>query len=153
MSFNLFGQTTTDDIRVGYIDPNLGYVEGVTICEANNYAKNNPGTTFIFVDGSNSIRYLTINEVNRLTPDDLTPSEEECGGIQNYQECGPTAIEFYGGGGIGAVGNPVVGADGSLLAVDLISGGHGYQYSPFVSAKDKCQNGNGAVLIAVLGQT
>jgi len=153
MSFSLFGQTTADDIRVGYVDPELGYVEGVTICEANNYAKNNPGTTFIFTDGSNSIRYLNINEVNRLTPNDLIPSDEECGGIQNYTECGPTVIQFYGGGGIGAVGNPVVGVDGSLLAVDVISGGHAYQYPPFVSATDNCQKGNGAVLVAVLGQT
>lgn len=153
MSFNLFGQTTVDDIKVGYVDPNLGYVDDISICEANSYAKDNPGTTFIFVDGSNSIRYLNINEVNRLTPADLIPSNEKCGGIQNYTGCNPTIIEFSGGGGIGAVGNPVIGKDGSLLAVDLVSGGHGYQYPPFVSAKDNCQNGNGSVLVAVLGET
>ncbi len=154
MSFNLFASPTQDDIKVGYIDSTLGYVDGVSVCEANEYAKNNPGTTFIFRDGDNSIRYLTINEVNKLTPTDLSPkNSNECPGIQNYKECGPPIIQFFGGGGIGAVGNPVIGKDGSLLAVDVVSGGHGYQYPPIVAAKDDCQIGNGAVLTAILGET
>jgi hypothetical protein len=153
MSFNLFGSSSQDDIRVGYIDPTLGYVDGVSVCEANNYAKNNPGTTFIFTDGDNNIRYLNVNEVNALTPNDLNAKNDACSGIQEYKECGPPRIQFFGGGGIGAVGNPVVGRDGSLLAVDVISGGHGYQYAPIVAAKDDCEFGNGAVLTAVLGET
>ena len=153
MSFTLFGSASPDDIRVGYIDPSLGYVDGVSVCEANNYAKNNPGTTFVFRDGDNNIRYLNINEVNSLTPNDLTAKNGECGGIQEYKECGPPRIQFFGGGGIGAVGNPVIGRDGSLLAVDVVSGGHGYQYPPIVAAKDDCEFGNGAVLTAILGET
>lgn len=153
MSFNLFGSASQDDIRVGYIDPSLGYVDGVSVCEANNYAKNNPGTTFIFRDGDNNIRYLNINEVNTLTPNDLSAKDNKCGGIQEYKECGPPRIQFFGGGGIGAVGNPVIGRDGSLLAVDVVSGGHGYQYPPIVAAKDDCEFGNGAVLTAILGET
>lgn len=153
MSFNLFGQTTKDDIRVGYIDPELGYVNELTICEANEYAKSNPGTTFIFRDGGNGIRYININEVNRLTPSDLTPTTEKCGGIQDYSDCSPPTVQFLGGGGVGAVGNPIIGADGSLLAIDLVSGGHGYQYPPKVVLQDECQIGNGVVLTAVLGET
>ncbi len=153
MSFTLFGSASPDDIRVGYVDPSLGYVDGVSVCEANNYAKNNPGTTFVFRDGDNNIRYLNINEVNSLTPNDLTAKNGECGGIQEYKECGPPRIQFFGGGGIGAVGNPVIGRDGSLLAVDVVSGGHGYQYPPIVAAKDDCEFGNGAVLTAILGET
>jgi hypothetical protein len=153
MSFNLFAFPSIDDIRVGYIDPTLGYVEDVTICEANSYAKDNPGTTFIFRDGNNTIRYLNINEVNNLTPNDLIATEGECGGIQVYKECGPPRIQFFGGGGIGAAGNPIIGRDGSLLAVDVIRSGHGYQYAPIVAAKDDCQLGNGVVLTAVLGET
>jgi len=154
MSFNLFGTPTTDDIKVGYIDPTLGYVDGVTICQANDYVKDNPGTTFIFKDGDNNLQYLNINEVNNLTPQDLSPKKsDECGGIQQYKECGPPRIQFFGGGGVGATGNPVVGKDGSLLAVDIVTGGNGYQYPPIVAAKDDCQFGNGAVLNAVLGET
>ena len=47
MGFNLFGPAKTSDIRVGYISPDRGYVQGVSICDANSYAKLNPGTTFI----------------------------------------------------------------------------------------------------------
>ena len=153
MSFNLFAQPTRDDIRVGYIDPVFGYVEGVTICEANEYAKNNPGTTFLFRDGNNTIRYLNINEVNGLSPNDLVTTQDDCGGIQQYKECGPPRIQFFGGGGVGAAGNPVIGRDGSLLAIDVVRGGHGYEYAPIVAAKDDCQFGNGAVLTAILGET
>ena len=153
MSFNLFASPTKDDIRVGYIDPTLGYVDSVTICEANDYAKDNPGTTFIFRNGNNSLKYLSINEVNGLTPKDLVTSQGECGGIQVYKECGPPRIQFFGGGGIGASGNPIIGRDGSLLAIDVVTGGHGYQYAPIVAAKDDCQFGNGSVLKAILGET
>lgn len=153
MSFNLFAAPTQDDIRVGYIDPTLGYVDGVSVCEANNYAKDNPGTTFVFRDGDNNLRYLNINEVNSLTPNDLSSTTDECGGIQQYKECGPPRIQFFGGGGVGASGNPVIGRDGSLLAVDVVTGGYGYQYPPIAAAKDDCQFGNGAVLTAVLGET
>ena len=153
MSFNLFAAPTKDDIRVGYIDPTLGFVDGVSICEANEYAKNNPGTTFIFRDGDNNLQYLNINEVNDINPDDLIAKQGECGGIQQYKECGPPRIQFFGGDGIGAAGNPVIGRDGSLLAVDVVRGGHGYQYAPIAAAKDDCQFGNGAVLTVVLGET
>jgi hypothetical protein len=151
MAFNLFSPPTKDDIRVGYIDPNLGYVDGITILEANQYAINNPGTTFIFRNGNNSIQYLNINEVNNLNPNSLI-STDECGGINQKKECGPPKIQFFGGGGIGAAGNPVVGRDGSILAIDVVRGGNGYQYPPLVAARDNCNYGSGATLTAILGE-
>ena len=48
MALNVFGPLTKDDIKVSYIDPILGLVEGVSIAEANEYDKKQPGTTFIF---------------------------------------------------------------------------------------------------------
>ena len=39
MSFNLFGPATKCDIRVGYIDPERGFVGNLTVYEANKYAK------------------------------------------------------------------------------------------------------------------
>ena len=151
MAFNLFGPPTKDDIRVGYIDPNLGLVEGVTICQANEYAIKNPGTTFIFRNGNNVIQYLNVNEVNQLNPNILT-STDECGGINQKKECGPPVIQFFGGGGVGAAGNPIVGRDGSLLAVDIVRQGNGYQYPPLVAARDNCNYGTGTKLTAVLGE-
>jgi hypothetical protein len=151
MAFNLFGPPTKNDIRLGYIDPNLGYVEGFTICQANDYAIKNPGTTFIFRNGNNVIQYLNINEVNQLDPNVLV-STDKCGGINQRKECGPPIIQFFGGGGIGASGNPVIGRDGSLLAIDVVRGGNGYQYAPIVAAKDNCNYGTGATLTAILGE-
>ncbi len=46
--FELFGSPTNCDIRVGYISPDRGFVDNVGIHAANQYAKLNPGTTFIF---------------------------------------------------------------------------------------------------------
>jgi hypothetical protein len=151
MTFNLFGPPTKDDIRVGYIDPDRGLVEGVTICQANEYAIKNPGTTFVFRNGNNIIQYLNINEVNNIDPNILN-STDQCGGINQRKECGPPTIQFFGGGGIGAAGNPVVGRDGALLAVDVVRGGNGYQYPPIIAARDNCNYGSGATLTAVLGE-
>ncbi len=142
-----------DSIRVGYVDPSLGFVDGITVCQANDYAYKNPGTVFVFRDGRNNIQYLTINEVNKLTTTDIVSTASTCGGYQEIKECGPPKIQIFGGGGIGAVGNPVVGQDGAILAVDIVSGGFGYQYPPITQAKDECQYGTGAVLRAVLGET
>ena len=69
-TLNIFTAPTKDDIRVGYISTDRGFVGGVTICEANTYAKANPGTVFILRNREN-IKYIGINEVNQLTPNDI----------------------------------------------------------------------------------
>lgn len=150
----IFKDVSEDDIKVGLIDPVLGYVVEVSICEANNYAKDNPGTAFIFRDANNSIQYLNINEVNALTPEVLVSSASTCSGIQTRKKCGegPPRIQFFGGGGVGAKANAIVGIDGAILAVDVITGGFGYQYPPIVRAIDECQYGSGATLSSELGE-
>jgi hypothetical protein len=151
MALNLFGPPTKDDIKVAYIDPILGLVEGVSICEANEYAKKEPGTTFIFRNGNQTLQYLNVNEINQLDPNVLITTDE-CGGISQKKECGPPTIQIFGGGGIGAAGNPIVGNDGAILAVDIIRGGNGYQYPPLVSARDICNYGSGATFTTVIGE-
>jgi hypothetical protein len=151
MALNLFGSPTKDDIKVAYIDPILGLVEGVSICEANEYAKKEPGTTFIFRNGNQTLQYLNVNEINQLDPNVLITTDE-CGGISQKKECGPPTIQIFGGGGIGAAGNPIVGNDGAILAVDIIRGGNGYQYPPLVSARDICNYGSGATFTTVIGE-
>ena len=150
----IFKDVSQDDIKVGLIDPILGYVVEVSICEANDYAKDNPGTAFIFRDANNSIQYLNINEVNSLTPEVLVSSASTCSGIQTRKKCGegPPRIQFFGGGGVGAQANAIVGIDGAILAVDVITGGFGYQYPPIVRAIDECQYGSGATLSSELGE-
>jgi hypothetical protein len=151
MSFKLSGPPTKDDIKVAYIDPKLGLVEGVSICQANEYALKEPGTTFIFRDGKQTLQYLNINEVNTIDPIILTTTDE-CGGISEKKECGPPTIQIFGGGGIGAAGNPIVGNDGAILAVDIVRGGNGYQFPPLIAARDACNNGSGATFVSVIGE-
>lgn len=56
--------------------------------------------------------------------------------------CGPPQVEFFGGGGIGAVGDAVVNSIGEVVGVNLRYGGTGYTAPPFVTFNDNCGNGN-----------
>ena len=141
-------QTSFDNIKVGYISETAGYVKGVSLADANEYAKLNPDTEFIFIDGDEKVRFLTINEVNGLTPKNLLRSDP-C--LTGDQPCGPPKLKFFGGGGIGAEANPVVDGSGNLIAVDLVNGGFGYKIPPQVQVIDPCNNGSGAVLQTILG--
>ena len=120
--FNLFGAATKDSIRVGYIDPDRGYISSNSIYEANLYASKNPGAVFI-LETRDRIRYLSINEVNRLTPDDIKVDGGICPkGIKGLR---PEETPTYGGGKHPVVinGEPVkVGARGGI---PLTSGGKG----------------------------
>ena len=131
------------NIMVGYISETEGYVRGLLVPEANEYEKNNPNTIFIFIDGDDRVKYLTIDEVNSLRNSDLL-RKDPC--LTGPQPCGPPTLEFYGGGGIGAEANPVIDEDGNLIAVDIVNGGFGYTTPPFVQVIDPCQNGAGAIL-------
>ena len=151
MTFNIFGDATKEDIRVGYISTERGYISDVTICAANSYAKANPGTVFIF-QKRKEIQYLNINEVNKLTPNDLDSDIETCPGVEMDAECGGPEVIFRGGGGVGAKGNPIIGTDGAVLGVDIVHGGYGYQFPPQVEVKDPCGIGAGPVTEASLGE-
>ena len=131
------------NIMVGYISETEGYVRGLLVPEANEYEKNNPDTVFIFINGDKRVEYLTIDEVNALTNNDLI-RKDPC--LTGPQPCGPPTLEFFGGGGIGAEANPVIDEDGNLIAVDIVNGGFGYTTPPFVQVIDPCQNGAGAIL-------
>jgi len=136
-------QTSFDNIKVGYISETDGYVKDISIADANTYAELNPETEFIFIDGDEKVRFLTISEVNALTPKNLLRSDP-C--LTGDQLCGPPKLKFFGGGGVGAIANPVVDINGNLIAVDLVSGGFGYVSPPQVQVLDPCNIGSGAVL-------
>ncbi len=171
---DIFGAPSKEGIDVGYISSDRGYVTNVTICEANEYAKSNPGTVFI-VKNRDWVKYLSINEVNELEPKDLLPDDwDKCSlnvdpkevnvsstgivtttsgiRIEGEVDSCVTKVAFYGGGGVGVAANPIVGTDGAVLAVDLIRGGFGYQYPPLASIKDSCGIGAGAVLKAFIDE-
>ena len=151
---DLIKSYTIDDIRVSYIDKDLGLIENVDKCEANTYAKRNPGTYFIYRDAKNNIKYLNINDVNKLNFDDIeTESTSNCPGVSAITNCDkPPRIVIFGGGGTGAKANPVI-LEGKLAAVDLIYGGFGYTLPPIVKVVHDCNIGSGAVLKAKLGIT
>ena len=156
MSFNIFGPATKNDIRVGYIDPDRGYISNVTILEANKYAAKDPGSVFIFKT-RDVIRYLTINEVNALTPDVLDVDGNVCDGIrglipQENDDICRSRLFLSGGGGVGAVGSPILGNDGSLLAIRVVRGGYGYRYPPIAKLVDSCKRGSGSVIRTIIGE-
>ena len=140
-------QTSFDNIKVGYISETDGYVQNVSLADANAYAELNPETEFIFIDGDEKVRFLTITEVNALTPKNLLRSDP-C--LTGDQPCGPPKLKFFGGRGVGAIANPVVDVNGNLIAVDLVSGGFGYVSPPQVQVIDPCNNGSGAVLQTII---
>jgi len=67
--------------------------------------------------------------------------------------CGPPSIALFGGTGAGFAANPVLDANGSIIAVDIISMGRGYGQGGSLAAKvvDACGNGNGGVILPILG--
>ena len=140
-------QTSFDNIKVGYISETDGYVQNVSLADANAYAELNPETEFIFIDGDEKVRFLTITEGNALTPKNLLRSDP-C--LIGDQPCGPPKLKFFGGRGVGAIANPVVDVNGNLIAVDLVSGGFGYVSPPQVQVIDPCNNGSGAVLQTII---
>ena len=146
--FNIFEPVTQKEISVGYISSTRGYVPSISLCEANDYEKENPNTAFI-LRNRDKVRYIGIDEVNSLVPDDLLPADpvDGCSAIDLEHKCDPTPeVYFYGGGGVGAFANPVIGTDGGLLTLDITNPGFGYQYPPKVEVKDECGVSKGAVV-------
>ena len=147
-TFNIFGPATRCEVKVGYISTTRGYVDGLNVYEANKHAQLDPGTTFIFKT-RDVIKYLNINEVNALNPNELVPKSTgaSCEGPKlNSDDPTPPHIVIYGGGGVGAQANPVIGNDGSLLAIDMVRHGYGYHTAPNFELRDGLGRGEGAII-------
>ena len=82
-------------------------------------------------------------------------------GLPELGGCGGTKIKIFGGngeggtanaifGGIKALANADRGLTGSLLGVDLVNGGGGYTFPPFVEIVDECDRGYGASARAII---
>ena len=131
---------SSKNIHVGWVQGTQGYVKHKTVEDANAYEAKNPGTQFIFVDGDRKVHFLTIDEVNKLTVRDLL-RKEPC--VTRQLPCPPPTLNFFGGRGIGAEGNPVVDSQGRIIAVDMVRGGVGYKSAPQVKVFDPCNSGKG----------
>jgi len=134
---------SSKNIHVGWVQGTDGYVKHKSVDDANAYEEKNPGTQFIFVDGDRKVHFLTIDEVNKLTVNDLM-RKEPC--VTRQLPCPPPTLNFFGGRGIGAEGNPIVDSQGRILAVDMVRGGVGYKSAPEIKVFDPCNTGKGAAL-------
>ena len=114
--FDIFSSSkeANDSVRVGYIDPKRGYVSGLSVYKANKYAERNPGTQFIIAN-RDKVRYLNINEVNKLTNKDTLPVANPSGLVDENGEFDPcnTVKGFrtdpdQSDGGRGAGGEPII---------------------------------------------
>lgn len=75
--------------------------------------------------------------------------------------CGGTKIKIFGGKGSGTTAEAIIGGikdvvnggrgvTGSVIGVDLVNGGGGYTFPPFVEIVDECDRGFGATARAVI---
>ena len=72
--------------------------------------------------------------------------------------CGGVNVKIFGSTGTGAIGKAILGsivgeavsATGSIIGIDLLNGGSGYDYPPFVEIVDNCNQGYGAIARAVV---
>jgi hypothetical protein len=56
--------------------------------------------------------------------------------------CGPPKVNFFGGGGSGAIANPIVSNSSSIIGFDIINPGS-YTSAPIITLQDPCGNGSG----------
>ena len=61
-----------------------------------------------------------------------------------------TSVNFYGGGGVGVQAAPIIGNDGTILAVQVLRGGFGYKYPPIVDIHDDTGKGSGVVARSII---
>jgi hypothetical protein len=144
MSKSKISPILIDNIKVSYADSAGVLFENVSVSNANEYEKTNPGTTFLFLDGDQKYRYLNISQVNSLTVSDLITKKSDCD--TSPKPAGPPEIVFSGGSGIGGEANPIIGENGQLLGIDIVNPGIGYEIPPIVRIIDNGNTGSGAVV-------
>ena len=119
------------------------------------------GAESIFIQDSssltnvfNKIKSFTSSVQSSIDFDDLDLNFDDV--FQNdcntgLVACGPPQIQFLGGGGSGASGNPIVNTLGQIIGVDITNFGSNYSSAPIVKFVDQCGKGSGAIGRAILG--
>jgi hypothetical protein len=108
------------------IDNSLGYLSL--------YGYNGPGS--VFRDCTEKVR-------DPKTQDDISSSGLGAG--SKYPKCIPPKVEIFGDG-YGAQAIPIISSDGrgTILSIEIINPGFGYNTAPSVRIIDKTNNGSGA---------
>lgn len=143
MALNLDPLIPKKAIKVSFIDTDGKKVDNITVEQANQVASLNPTQKFLFQTGDGVQKELSINQVNQLQPQNLLPTAPAC--PTGPQECGPPLVQFFGGGGYGAVANAIISPiSSSIIGFDIVNPGKNYTTPPFADLVDKCGKGSGS---------
>lgn len=105
---------------------------------------------FYFQDKNGLQRQLNLEEVLELKPQkdlisDTAFSSSLC--PTEPQPCGPPKVQFFGGGGIGAMANAVISPiSSSVIAFDIVNPGKNYKSPPIAILDDECGKGSGSAV-------
>jgi hypothetical protein len=106
-----------------------------------------------------SLGYFDFMNPSVSTPGFESPLSKCYAGPPELGGCGGTKVKIFGGGikGVGGIANAIVqvaqggqGLTGSVIGVDLVNGGGGYTFPPFVELVDECGEGYGATARSVI---
>lgn len=143
-------QVPDRSIRVSFYDTDGVRVDNVTKQQAKTIAAANPNQLFYFQDKNGLQRELTIDQVLQLTPSNDLISDTAFGNIScptEPQPCGPPKVQFFGGGGVGAMANAVISPVSSgVMAFDIVTPGKKYKDAPMAVLDDECGKGSGSSL-------
>ena len=142
-------------IRVSFYDTDGVRVDNVTKAQAKvvySGLVSYYGTdkVFYFQDKNGLQRQLNLQEVLDLRPQkdlisDTAYSSSLC--PTEPQPCGPPKVQFFGGGGVGAMANAVISPiSSSVIAFDIVNPGKNYKSPPIAILDDECGKGNGSSL-------
>ena len=123
------------------------------------------------VTGINALQDLAASSGSLGVFDFMNPSISQPGfesplskcyaGPPDLGGCGGTKIKIFGGKGSGTTAEAIIGGikdivnggrgiTGSVIGVDLVNGGGGYTFPPFVEIVDECDRGFGATARSVI---
>ena len=149
----VIGKGTTDKVGVP--------VEDIlrTANEAQNLAELAINTVQDIAGATGSLGVFDFANPSVSVPGFKSPLGECFAGPPELGGCGGTKVKIFGGGinGVGGVAKAILqlsdagrGVTGSLIGVDLVNGGGGYTFPPFVEIVDECKKGYGATARAVI---
>jgi len=131
------------------LDTILGVISFLT-CDEDADCSAGDGWSFWYGDAADSVE---IPELSNIIQTNAFSGGEGGGG--GFCDSGPTLakpprVKFKGGGGTGAIANPIITPDGRIIAIDVIDGGTGYTSNPQVVLNPDDGPGSGVVLYPVL---